>query len=227
LGRGKPRTCEVCSVEYRPTYGDQRTCSRACGIALRRIEHGTAGSKPPGRNCRRCGKRSESVTSHGKRCAECSSTRSAIRVCDECGATFAPTNAVQKRCSAKCADRANRRNIIANITRRYKNDPAFRAKVSAAAHNRRASLLGAGQITGQADLIAYLMKRDRGRCGICHKPVRARKGPMRPSVDHIVPLLPINGERGSHALENLQLAHYRCNLSKGNRGGGEQLMLIG
>lgn len=46
---------------------------------------------------------------------------------------------------------------------------------------------------------------------------------MRPSIDHIVPL----SQGGTHELANVQLAHYRCNLSKNNRGSGEQLLLIG
>jgi 5-methylcytosine-specific restriction endonuclease McrA len=32
---------------------------------------------------------------------------------------------------------------------------------------------------------------------------------------------------GPHVLENLQIAHYVCNLSKGNRDGGGQILLVG
>jgi 5-methylcytosine-specific restriction endonuclease McrA len=80
-----------------------------------------------------------------------------------------------------------------------------------------------------AVLLTYLIKRDHGRCGICHQPVRAKTGPMRPSIDHIIPLVPLRAgdERGMHELANVQLAHLRCNLSKNNRGGGEQLLLVG
>lgn len=72
-------------------------------------------------------------------------------------------------------------------------------------------------------LLAYLIVRDHGKCGICRKPVRARKGPRMPSIDHIVPL----SLGGSTELANVQLAHLWCNQSKNNRGGGEQLLLFG
>ena len=54
-------------------------------------------------------------------------------------------------------------------------------------------------------------------CGICGKPVdRSLKypDPGSPTIDHIVPIT-----RGGHpsALENLQLAHFRCNRLKFNQ----------
>lgn len=107
--------------------------------------------------------------------------------------------------------------------RRYYSDPEFRAECASKSRQRRADKLGApGKITSPAALVEYLVARDHGRCGICRKPVRARKGPMRPSIDHIIPLT----RDGEHTLENVQLAHFRCNLSKGNRGGG-QVLLVG
>lgn len=72
-------------------------------------------------------------------------------------------------------------------------------------------------------LLPYIAGRDGGRCQICGKPVRARKGPRRASVDHIVPL----SRGGTNDLVNLQLAHLSCNLLKGNRRGGDQLLLFG
>lgn len=73
------------------------------------------------------------------------------------------------------------------------------------------------------DLVAYLMKRDHGRCGKCREPIRAKKGPRGPSIGHIIPV----SLGGEHALENLQPEHLDCNQRAGNRGGGEQLLLIG
>jgi len=72
-------------------------------------------------------------------------------------------------------------------------------------------------------IIDYLMDRDGSRCGICGKPIKVTAGPMRPSIDHIVP----RSEGGADAMVNLQATHYRCNLSKNKYGGGEQLRLIG
>lgn len=108
----------------------------------------------------------------------------------------------------------------ARIMQRYHSDPTFRDEVIARSEARRAGRLGLGDLHVT---IAYLRRRDRNRCGICRKPVRAKTGPMRPSMDHIIPL----SRGGTHELANVQLAHYRCNLAKHNGGGGEQLLLVG
>ena len=70
-----------------------------------------------------------------------------------------------------------------------------------------------------------IYERDRWRCGLCGKRVpknlKARE-PMAPSLDHILPI----SLGGEHTRANVQLAHYFCNLSKGNRSRGEQLRLV-
>jgi 5-methylcytosine-specific restriction endonuclease McrA len=52
--------------------------------------------------------------------------------------------------------------------------------------------------------------RDKGVCGICGKPVEMNSNW---ELDHIVPL----SKRGPHSYANVQLAHMKCNRSKGNR----------
>jgi 5-methylcytosine-specific restriction endonuclease McrA len=81
---------------------------------------------------------------------------------------------------------------------------------------------------GVSRFVPYLMERDAARCGICHRLITQNAGPMRPSVDHIVPWSMWRAEDGPDpdCLENLQLAHLRCNISKGNRVAG-QILLIG
>lgn len=201
----RERTCEVCSVPYRPTYPAQRTCGRACGAELQHRN-----GKPRGRLCRRCGERSVTVASSGHSCDTCREQLSQAHDCDVCGKSFVPAVANQKRCSPSCAIIAANRATSAYIAERYRTDPGFRDRVLSAAHARRADKLG---LASSVILLGYLMKRDRSRCGICRKPVRTQKGPMRPSIDHIVPL----SSGGKHELANVQLAHYRCNLSKNNR----------
>jgi 5-methylcytosine-specific restriction endonuclease McrA len=136
--------------------------------------------------------------------------------CVICGTVFTARTSRQRACTAECRRRAG----IQSTLDRYHNDDTFRDLVLSRAHARRADKLG---LATAAVLLSYLVKRDRGRCGICHKPVRAKRGPMRPSIDHIIPL----NCGGTHELTNVQLAHYRCNLSKNDRGGGEQLLLVG
>jgi 5-methylcytosine-specific restriction endonuclease McrA len=76
-------------------------------------------------------------------------------------------------------------------------------------------------------VFATIAERDRWRCHLCRKAVsrklRGTSRPLSPSLDHVVPL----SKGGAHDPANVRLAHLRCNLSKGNRGGGEQLSLIG
>lgn len=75
---------------------------------------------------------------------------------------------------------------------------------------------------------AEIAERDGWRCQLCRKPVNRRKrwpDPMCASIDHIVPIT----KGGTDVRANVQLAHLRCNISKGNRvrPDGEQLRLLG
>jgi 5-methylcytosine-specific restriction endonuclease McrA len=99
---------------------------------------------------------------------------------------------------------------------RYRSDPEFRDRVISIAQARRADKLGIEEITTRTDLIAYLMEEFDGICQICGDPIPDKEfdkhDPDMPSIDHAIPV----SRGGSHALDNLQLAHYVCNLSKGN-----------
>lgn len=91
-------------------------------------------------------------------------------------------------------------------------------------HRRRALKKAAG--TGDPVRMADIAERDGYRCGICSAPVDmdlAWPHPQSKSLDHVVPLT----KGGSHDPANVQLAHLVCNTVKGNRGGGEQLRLVG
>lgn len=61
-------------------------------------------------------------------------------------------------------------------------------------------------LVGGVDLGA-VVRRDQGRCGICHK----RVAPSDKSFDHIIPL----SKGGMHNEANLQLSHKRCNSRRG------------
>lgn len=139
------------------------------------------------------------------------------RSCEECGSGFETRLQSQVVCSDKCRRKRISRNTSASIQRRYRQDPEFREKVIANQNARRAEKLGLGSVK---ITISYLLERDKWTCGICHRKIRRREDA---SPDHIVPL----SRGGEHVLENLQAAHKKCNYSKGNRGGGEQLRVIG
>lgn len=73
---------------------------------------------------------------------------------------------------------------------------------------------------------AEILDRDRWRCGICGKRIgksyRYPDGRSK-SVDHVVPL----SQGGDDTAANKRAAHLGCNRRRMNRGGGEQLALVG
>jgi hypothetical protein len=75
----------------------------------------------------------------------------------------------------------------------------------------------ARKITTQVEKInpIIIFERDNWICGICGEPVDMElvgKNPMAKSLDHIIPL----SRGGSHTVDNVQLAHFSCNMRKGN-----------
>jgi 5-methylcytosine-specific restriction endonuclease McrA len=147
--------------------------------------------------------------------------------CAVCGGRFTSSRPKRQTCGEDCQRKRQSQYVSARVVERYHTDPEFRDWMLAQAHARRADKLG---LDSNAVLLSYLIKRDKGRCQVpaCLFPSRkvaplGSSGPMKPSIDHKIPL----SKGGTHDLANTQLAHYRCNLSKNNRGGGEQLLLIG
>ena len=63
-----------------------------------------------------------------------------------------------------------------------------------------------------------VFEKSGGVCGICDEPVDMKlkwPNPLSASVDHIVPV----NKGGGHTLENVQIAHLRCNCTKRDREG--------
>lgn len=68
--------------------------------------------------------------------------------------------------------------------------------------------------------------RDGWKCGICRRKVDRAKTyphPRSPSLDHVIP----QSEGGPHTYANVRISHLACNVARSDRGGGEQLALIG
>lgn len=73
-----------------------------------------------------------------------------------------------------------------------------------------------------------IFERDRWRCQLCRKKVDREKrwpDPSAPTIDHVIPLS-VPGSTGD-VRSNVWCACWRCNHLKSNRGGGEQLALLG
>lgn len=118
--------------------------------------------------------------------------------CADCGEPFIHNMPQTIACSDRCKAR------LANSRRRAVERSAFVENVS-----RR-----------------KIYERDGWRCQLCRKPVARDEvvpHPLAPVLDHIIPL----AKGGTHEPANTQCAHFLCNSLKGDRGGGEQLLLIG
>ena len=119
-----------------------------------------------------------------------------VRVCLWCETEFTIREERQRCCSRRCG-------------------AIVRAKL------RKLKLRGLSQTLIAT---ATIYRRDAGRCQLCGQRVHKRfryPHPESATVDHIVPIT----QGGRHAEDNVQLAHARCNLAKGNRPCRSQLRL--
>jgi hypothetical protein len=138
-----------------------------------------------------------------------------------CGLEFQPKSERQRCCSEKHGKLLYNRESRADG--RQKPGPWTDARRDQY-HRRRAQKVAAS--TGEPVILAWIADRDHWRCHICK--TRVGKKIAWPhvrsaSLDHVVPL----SKGGAHDPSNVRLAHLGCNSAKGNRGGGEQLLLIG
>lgn len=120
------------------------------------------------------------------------------RICRWCIESFATTNCGQSYCSARCQKTANARRKKA----------------------RRKSAVGS------LPSLWEIYLRDQGICQLCKTRVprsAVLPHPKAATLDHIVPL----SKGGTHDAINIQLAHSRCNTSKGNRPHQDQLRMFG
>lgn len=72
----------------------------------------------------------------------------------------------------------------------------------------------------QAEKVDYaaIIRRDGMRCHICNKRVTSKTL----SFDHLIPL----SKGGSHTIENIAVAHLKCNVSRGAGRIPAQLLLV-
>lgn len=80
-------------------------------------------------------------------------------------------------------------------------------------HLRR---IGTGRDAPELITVAVLGKRDGWTCHLCRAavpPGAAYPDPESGSIDHIVPV----SDGGLHTLENVALAHLRCNVQRGRK----------
>lgn len=159
-----------------------------------------------------------------RECVICGSTYLTSRVNSE---TCSPACTNSKResfpirlCSVEGCSRAYRAKDLCAMHWRSKaredgreKPPLWTEARRATYHKRRAQKFKT-QVQNIIPVDVYI--RDGWNCGICYgsvDPTSTFPDPMSPSLDHILPL----SKGGTHTLDNVQLAHLRCNCSKGNR----------
>ena len=230
-GSRSARACEICGSQFKPKPRSgcvQRTCSRACGVELRRRE-GTL-SRP------------YVLGSAGPACPVW------VRDCAQCGTLFVARRLKQVTCSRICGRRLNW--AVSNLARRngatehvcpcgaviplkrWKCDACLAAdKRVQRQRKRRAERARKRSAKREPYTLAEIAARDRYRCMIpdCdYAPYRrvamtkAVPHPKAPTIDHVVPLSISKDDTRA----NVQLAHFSCNARK-HTGGSQQLALIG
>jgi hypothetical protein len=241
-------TCEICARDFPRHYGGaNRCCSRKCGFALLALDRNLGGKfyKEPvqGPQCGLCSdcKRpcapssgycdlcrdyrniSSCVACNGyfikqapQQTSCCAKCRAAVIVatarrnrgialnfgsCKECGTIIISYSPIRIYCSSRCRLRVERRIDHASESARHRRKVAKITRVDP----------------------REIYARDRWKCGLCNRkidPSLKYPNKMSASIDHIWPL----SCGGHHVPENLQPAHWICNVRK-RAGAGGQLML--
>lgn len=200
---GKPRpeaTCEWCNSSFVPRQNHQRFCRNACKQKAKRVRLG-----------RLTDRRTESNPA-GTFVRPAKTIASPLRIvpCKQCSRLMVARNG-RKYCSDSCRiDSINVRVMglyyLAADSGRVKQAMAWRRQI-----------------------VEYLADRDGTKCVLCNRhiditlPSGTRGSDMGPSVDHVIP----RSQGGADNMANLRLTHWKCNRQRGNRGGNEQLRLVG
>jgi len=203
--------CKQCNKPFIPKESNRITfCSRECSFAYRR-EHAKPKTKlMPKQNiyiCKSCGKQFVHNRYRSYCSEECrkeisksitlkydmSKRPTKTFTCKECGKEFT-TNYGDKRksyCSIECMDKAQKRED--HVKNRIKSKDKFVSHIN----------------------FNEIFIRDKGICKICGEPIGMSlkaPHPMSVTIGHIIPL----SKGGTHEINNVQLAHRRCNSIKGN-----------
>jgi hypothetical protein len=245
------RPCSRCGEEFTPSKRDPRIhyCSKTCSRAANEIKR-LVRVKP----CATCGELFEYTHNTRKRrhCEHCHRPRHAppngeicdlpLASCRCCRTVFVArgrTTCGRVRCYHRLryskrqdhqCDTCGALIVYAfGRPRRWCSDqcerqsPEFKAAQQRAKRARRATKRGAKHESYDP---REIFERDGYRCQLCggklHRTAKVPH-PKAPTIDHIVPL----AKGGDDIRANVHAAHFICNALKGDRGGGEQLLLVG
>lgn len=238
--RAHAKTCAQCGTPFTARRSDARFCSQRCSCRYR-------AGKMHRRSCQECGTDISDRMGNARYCPPCSAERAAkvhgrspalIR-CASCGTEFTNRTGREKFCTRTCSGRAARaRQLDTPLSmtcpacgERFQTFDVRTVACSTACKQWVRKHPGVPRLVdGQCETCGETFragrKRDGWICQLCHRRISKRlrhPHPLSASLDHVIPL----SRGGRHCASNVQAAHLGCNVSKGNRGGNEQLMLIG
>lgn len=195
-------TCAICTKSFKTGERSRKCCSTKCtaklgGDAFAAMRRREAFERRlPVFYCRPA-IRSRPPVEHVRTARRLTSGQ-----CRVCASWFVSVH-LDVTCSDQC-HAAHNRNVrkICKDRRRARKKDAYRADVSR----------------------SKVFEADGYRCHLCRRktdPTKAVPHPRAPTLDHVIPL----ARGGTHEPSNCRTACYRCNSVKGDRGGGEQLLL--
>lgn len=207
-----PRGCEQCGEVFAPAHHAQRFCSISCSSRKHAPTCTTRGCSKPHRAKGLCSGCYNAVRLAAGKPKHALPTTP----CPTCGSlSVRSRGSGQTYCSLLCRSGGAFKGAYTDAQRSASREKQRRRRAQ-----KRAAV--AEKFT---DIEIY--ERDGWRCGVCRRAVNRRLAwphPMSASLDHIIP---ISEEGSSHTRANVRLAHLGCNVARGNRGGNEQLLLIG
>jgi hypothetical protein len=178
--------------------------------------------------CSECGKTVQvnrtSASPERRRCRDCQRARprgAVPQVCKLCQEPYVPRHgarADQSLCSKSCAQ-AWRNGARPPYSKQVVTGMARKTELRRIRSQRH-------QETWDGVTDEQIFKRDRWQCGICGQRIGksfSYPHPRSKSIDHVVPLI----EGGDDTAANKRAAHLLCNTMRRDRGGNEQLAMIG
>jgi len=218
---GQLLTCNHCNVEFERTYG-YGAAPKYCGATCRNAK--------AHKRAKADGRYEEWIDRRKAKRKPASFTLA----CDQCGEVFDSPRSNTMYCSKVCGHRAyneqrkkdgrlqgvrsklkDKQTAWSTQSRLKHGSSRKRYPDVATKHDTKRRLIIASATVEAVDR-KRVFERDNWTCQLCKQPVDsaiAWPDPMAGSLDHVVPV----SKGGEHSMSNTQLAHLKCNLSKGNR----------
>lgn len=239
-------TCRTCGVDVvvEPNGLVPIYCSRACSPSTRDRVHASRPPKPKiAKRCQKCGAAFETHATYAKWCSRSCAPRkpqkrpAASHTCRTCGDVFVAAgkhtwcvtclaagakDLAEKEWKRKWMTSPSGRESKRRQARNKYQTPSGRERAKAKKRRREYRARGASRTTPYDRLSIF--QRDGWRCHLCARrvdPLAKWPDQMCASIDHLIPL----SAGGADSAENVRLAHWLCNVRRGD-GGGAQLLLI-